>query len=90
MSSNKTIAQLRRFHDYRIVSKYTRLYNTYNEEPLKVPGKTRKHNPFNCGQSRCKLCSNPRRTRGTISFPEMRINEVLKQELREVSFEHNL
>ena len=87
MSSNKLSAQLNRHHNTRIVNYYVSLaesrYNDTNPS-AKAKGKWRKHNPFNCGRSRCMLCGNPRKHWNRITLNEFKINISLKEQLNDL------
>lgn len=80
MSSNKQKATQRNSDTQRIVRKYVKLYKArcWNEV-IKVPGKLRKQNPFNCGRPRCGLCSNARVLRGEGTMAEKRIALTFKE-----------
>ncbi|MCT4994471.1 hypothetical protein [Pseudomonas phage PhiPizzaParty] len=88
MSSNKLAAQLNHHHNTRIVNYYVSLaesrYGDTNPS-AKAKGKWRKHNPFNCGRSRCMLCGNPRKRWNRLTLNEIKINISLKEQLTEIS-----
>lgn len=57
---------------------------------LEQPGRLKKHHAMDCGNPRCGLCGNPRRSRGAISKEALTVQELsaleqLKQGLREVA-----
>lgn len=79
MSSNRTKATIRNANTQRIVRKYVKLYKARGGWDIKVPGKVRKQNPFNCGRPRCGLCSNGRVLRGEVTMAEKRIALTLKE-----------
>lgn len=86
MSSNKVKRQERRTHTAQAVERQVQIFHFYNpgQVPTETVGKWRKRKAFNCGRSRCKLCCNPRRLWGWVTFPEKRAEVAFQQALEDL------
>ena len=69
----------------KIKKKALRRYNTYIKalKQLKISGRTdlslgyfKKQNAMDCGNSKCFLCGNPRRTLKLVTFQELKSKDV--------------
>ncbi len=86
MSSNKEKRQARRRDTAHAVERQVRIYHFYypGQQPTETVGKWRKRKAFNCGQARCKMCCNPRRVWGWVTFPEKRAEVAFQQALADL------
>jgi len=81
MSSDKTKSQQRRKVDSLAVVKQLTICKYHNASVTIPLGRLRKSHALNCGRSHCKLCSNPRRTWGRLTLPEIKANEAFRYAL---------
>lgn len=83
MSANKVKRLDRRHKTASAVERQLRIFHVYypGQTPTETVGKWRKRKAFNCGRARCKLCCNPRRLWGRITFTEQRANIAYVQAL---------
>lgn len=82
MSYDKIALTVKHHHEQRIIKKYIKAYKDYGfGDKNVVKGKWRKHNPFNCGNSHCMLCTNPRRTWKRITLSEVKANLSYKEQV---------
>lgn len=81
MSANKTLSSKRRANDTRIIAKQVRICYYHNATINDPVGAFRKRKALNCGQSRCLMCSNPRRTFGRLTLAEKRAIEAFRSEV---------
>lgn len=86
MSIDKVKRQERRRDTAYAVERQVRIYHFYypGKQPTETVGKWRKRKALNCGNSRCKLCCNPRRIWGWVSFPEKRAAFAFQQALKDL------
>jgi hypothetical protein len=86
MSSNKEQKQLQRFHDARVIKKRVTDWNHYpqRDAAIKPSNKWNKRNAFNCGQSNCVMCGNPRRSKGEVTVQELAVMESFEYALKHI------
>uniref|UniRef100_A0AB39CED1 Uncharacterized protein n=1 Tax=Pseudomonas phage HRDY3 TaxID=3236930 RepID=A0AB39CED1_9VIRU len=84
MSANKLAKQQRLSNRDRVIQKHVKDWNNYPHaaDRIKPSNKWAKRNAFNCGNSRCFLCCNPRRTQSQLTVAEYAANESFDYELK--------
>lgn len=84
MSSNKEAKCQRRFNNHLAVMKQLTICKFYDAKINSPIGVFRKRKALNCGRAGCKLCTNPRRLWGHITFSEKKANCFFKYELSDI------
>lgn len=84
MSSDKDKRQERRYNAHRAVERQLHICTYYPLVSVVKSGKFRKGKALNCGRPRCKICGNPRRLWGRVTFQELRAEVAFVQALTEV------
>ena len=64
--------------------KIAKSHGTYNQANIKQPHRLAKHHAMDCGNPRCYLCGNPRRTHGKdrLTAQEKRLFQDLEHSRR--------
>lgn len=86
MSYDKEQKQLQRFHVARVIQRRVKAWNHYpnGTDTLKPSNKWNKRNAFNCGQSNCWMCGNPRRVKGEVTIHELVAIESFEYALKHI------
>lgn len=76
---------IRRHKTWNVINKYKKIakYNFLPEFLQKEPHRMAKHNPFNCGSSRCVMCGNPRKVWNELTIQE---RKFFQEELEDYDY----